>query len=196
VVAETQDFRDGGFTLMEMIVVVLLVGLLSSVMVAVIAVVIRNAPSTEASADDSRSYQRLVTWLPRDVASTPLTPGGFDFGGGSMCAGAVGTSLVQMTWAPNDGQNTTYAADYRLNPSGNGSQVMRYTCSGTTGLHPYSGADVIEVTGIVRTAEATASGFGVTMRLTTCGDSECSIDGQLITVEAGSRNPSDALPSP
>ena len=84
--AEYDDGRDAGFTLMEVLVVVLLVAVLASVMVAVVAVILRNAPSTEANADDSRSYQRLVTWLPRDVASTP--PARFDFSGGStMCAG-------------------------------------------------------------------------------------------------------------
>ena len=46
--AESDDGRDAGFTLMEVIVVVLLVGVLASVMVAVVAVILRNAPSTEA----------------------------------------------------------------------------------------------------------------------------------------------------
>jgi prepilin-type N-terminal cleavage/methylation domain-containing protein len=194
VAADPDQGRDSGFTLLEVIVVVLLVAVLSSVMVAVVAVILRNAPSTEARTDDSRSYRRLVIWLPRDVASTP--PGGLDFGGGStMCADAVGASLVQLTWTPNDDQNITYAADYRLILGGSGSQVTRFTCSGATGAAPYSGGDTLKVTSIVRTAQATppGSGVGVTMRLTTCGNSQCSVDGPIITVEAGSRNPAAVL---
>ena len=69
--AEGDDPTDRGFTLIETIVVVLMVAVLSSVIVAVIAVILRNVPTTEARADDSRSYQRLIQWLPRPTRRRP-----------------------------------------------------------------------------------------------------------------------------
>ncbi len=74
--ANADRSTDRGFTLVETIVVLLMVGVLATVMVAVIAVILRNVPGTEARADDSRTYQRLIQWLPRDAASTP--PGKFE----------------------------------------------------------------------------------------------------------------------
>lgn len=192
--AEPDGARDRGFTLLETLVVILLIAVLASVMVAVIAVIYRTAPSTEARTDESHSYQRLMTWLSRDVASTP--PSGFVFTSGStVCAGATGGgSLVQLTWT--DGQGTTYAADYRLTPSGVGSRVTRHACSGSGAL-PYSGTEVLDVTSVVFTAQATtpvSGAVGVTMSLTTCDDPECDGPGPVIALDVGSRNPSEALP--
>ena len=190
--AEPDGARDRGFTLLETIVVILLIAVLSSVMVAVVAVIYRNAPSTEARTDESHSYERLMTSLSRDAASTP--PSGFVFASGStVCVGASGAgSLVQLTWT--DGQGTTYAADYRF--SGAGSPVTRHACSGS-GAAPYSGTEARDVSGIVFDAHAmtpVSGAVGVTMNLTTCGDPECAGAGPIIALEAGSRNPDEALP--
>ena len=107
------DDGDAGFTMLELIVVVLLVGVIASVMVAVVAVILRNAPATEAQADNSRSYQGLLTWLPRDVASTapqkfkidttvPTSPAW-------TCSDAPAAPLVEMSW---NQQGTAYVAGY------------------------------------------------------------------------------------
>ena len=56
-------------------------------------------PRPRPRADDSRSYQRLIQWLPRDALSTP--PNQFDFNdppGSASCAGATGVNLVHMSW--------------------------------------------------------------------------------------------------
>ena len=94
--AESDDGRDAGFTLLEVIVVVLLVAVLASVMVAVVAVILRNAPSTEANA--TIRAPTSVCDLAARVMSHPHRPPGFDFSGGSTIAPArtVGASLVQL----------------------------------------------------------------------------------------------------
>ncbi len=93
-VADPDASTDRGFTLIETIVVLLMVGVLASVMVAVIAVIFRNVPGDRARADDSRSYQRLIQWLPRDAASTPPASSTFRSVGIDRAAPAhrVGTS--------------------------------------------------------------------------------------------------------
>jgi prepilin-type N-terminal cleavage/methylation domain-containing protein len=200
-VVEPGRARDGGFTLLETIVVVLLVSVLASVMVAVVAVILRNAPATEARTDDSRSYQRLLTWLPRDAASTE--PGRFVFGSGSpVCIGAdtAGSqSLVQLKWSPPDGSGKTYVVDYRAIPlAPTRSQVTRYTCVRDAGTQ-IGGTTALDVTKDVFLAEAMPAPvvtptIGVEMRLTTCGDTECTVAGPVISIHAGSHNPSDDLP--
>ena len=189
--AEYDDGRDAGFTLMEVLVVVLLVAVLTTVMVAIIAVILRNAPSTEANADDSVSYQRLVRWLPRDVASTP--PAGIRLQRwiNDVRRLRVARASSNCAWAPNDDRNTTYAADYRLNlqrPPGakvHPLHVLRHDGRWTLFGHP------LRLTSPASSERAqatpTVSGTGVTIRLTTCGNSACNVDGPIITVEAGSR---------
>jgi prepilin-type N-terminal cleavage/methylation domain-containing protein len=195
-----RDVRDGGFTLLETIVVVLLVSVLASVMVAVVAVILRNAPSTEARVDNANSYRGLTLWMPRDAASTP--PNAFVFANPTaICNGATaGVSLVQMTWTPDDGTPNTYAADYRLVDSPK--RIERHTCWGIGA--PYPNAEVDKATDDI--FDATAAGIpdavsgdtvGVTMTLTTC-DPDCSSGGPTITFEARSHNPgpTNVLPPP
>ena len=147
--ADRDDSTDRGFTLIETIVVVLMVAVLASVMVAVIAVILRNVPTTAARADDSRSYQRLIQWLPRDAASTP--PNQFDLNdppGSASCAGATGVNLVHMRW---QGSPSTEVAEYRLVPDVPGVKVERVTCSGPA----YSDTETIDVTSTLHDAVAT-----------------------------------------
>ena len=198
---DPEQARDGGFTLLELIVVVLLVAVLASVMVAVVAVIIRNAPATEARADNSRSYQGLVTWLRRDVASTPPQKFKIDAilptAPAWSCAGAPGPALVEMSW---NQQGIAYVAGYVVEPDGDGWQVVRYACQGPdTPAAPLPGVSTRNVTGRLHAADAIPIAPGrIKMELTTCGETDrrpdCGVAGPVIVVETSSRNPAATLP--
>jgi hypothetical protein len=102
-----------------------------------------------------------------------------------------------MAWTPNDGENTTYAADYRLD--GTTKRIERHTCWETGGALPYANTESRAVTDGIFDATATTlpGGVGVSVTLTTCGP-DCSSGGPTITFEASSRNPGPAntLPPP
>jgi prepilin-type N-terminal cleavage/methylation domain-containing protein len=55
--------RDRGFTLIEMLIVLTVMGTLTAVISSVIIVALRSTPSAEARVDDARGVQSLVTWL-------------------------------------------------------------------------------------------------------------------------------------
>jgi hypothetical protein len=187
--------RDRGFTLTETIVVVLLVSVLSSVMVAVVAVIWRNTPAAETRVDEARSYQGLVNWLPRDAASTP--PDGFVTNGSPTCAGVGATSLVEMTWefTPN-----TYVAGYQLVDDGT-KHLARYACTSSD-----PNATLLKVTGELNAASATTSpalpATDVTIELVTCGKNgnkvDCTVPGPVVSVTGASHNPgpTNTLPPP
>ena len=156
--AEGDGSTDRGFTLVETLVVLLMVGVLATVMVSVIAVILKNVPGTEARADDSRTYQRLIQWLPRDAASTP--PGQFDSTGPWLeCVGATGKYLARMSWPGDSG---TSVAEYRLVPDAPGGRVKRFTCSSDAG---YADTETLEVTSELFAATLKSKGVDATLRV-------------------------------
>jgi prepilin-type N-terminal cleavage/methylation domain-containing protein len=153
---------DRGFTLVEVLVVISVLGVLVTALASTIVVVLRTAPPTELRIDDTRMTRGLMTWLHQDVASTPpylpqkkplnspsgVSTAGFDREGGrSDCANTAGTNLVHMRWVErnlkDDGTETwtTYVATYRRVPSG---AIIRYTCSGL-GSPPYQNTSSIKL---------------------------------------------------
>ena len=194
---------DAGFTLMELMVVVLLVAVLATVIVAVITVILRNAPSAEVQADNSRSYRGLTTWLPRDAASTP--PGEFIMGTTPSpspwsCSGISGPAIVRMAWSLED---TAYVAGYRLEAGDGGQRISRYACSGPVGGSTFPNPTIRSVTNRLNNAEAApifddlGEVVGVRIDMTTCGEEanhriNCSLPGLVVSVEASSHNPGPA----
>ena len=117
--------RDG-FTLIETIMVVGLLGLVSLVIAMTFSVITRTTPSTEARTDDSRSLLGLTNWIAQDVSST--SEDGFDFDYTmSGCASGIPASkqLVRLNW--QDG-STTYVADYRYVHDSDTGTIFRYSC--------------------------------------------------------------------
>jgi prepilin-type N-terminal cleavage/methylation domain-containing protein len=126
--------RDRGFTLIEAIIVISILGLLASVIAAAFVVVIRTSPASEARADDSRSLLGITNWLSQDVAST--SESGFEGGdtdhnpgvdsAPTKCAASSVPSnsqgLLQLTWG-------NFVVNYRWLPSAQGEgAIYRYTC--------------------------------------------------------------------
>jgi prepilin-type N-terminal cleavage/methylation domain-containing protein len=129
--------RDGGVTLIELLIVMSLIGLVATVLASAIVVTLRTAPSTELRTDDARSTRGLSTWLSQDVASTPPfraeTPGrpGFSLSPEANTCGApdAGRTLVELNWLELD---QTFFATYReerVDGSGDVT-IRRYACSG------------------------------------------------------------------
>jgi prepilin-type N-terminal cleavage/methylation domain-containing protein len=190
---------DRGFTLIEVLVVVLTMGVIMTSLSMIVTTVLRTSPATEARDDDARTLLGLITYMPEDVNSTP--PGGFDFGKGatSGCAGASpGVSLVLLTWTETKTSTQTFHANYRYADDGQGYKVVRYTCLDgqtpsitrmTSELPPIDettwtpGSAPVAVTSHQEAGED----VGLTIRVTT-------VAGDSIDLEMRSNNPDETLP--
>ncbi len=122
--------RDRGFTLIEVLIVTITMGIIVGTLATVVTVVLRTAPPSEVRADDARSLQGLVTWLPQDVDAAP--PGGFDTGVTSWpCAGpapANSFNLLVLEWTERKDATDEYAATYRYEFDGSEWHIARFSC--------------------------------------------------------------------
>lgn len=122
--------RGDGFTLIEILIVVTMVAVVTTALAAVITIVIRTAPPAEVRANDARSVQGLVTWLPQDVDAAP--PGGFNRDPGYWpCAGVAPTgsyNVLAAEWTESTGVDWHFAASYRYEQTGDSWRLVRYAC--------------------------------------------------------------------
>ena len=200
---------DSGFTLPEVLITVVVLGIIMAVLGGVFSVYLRSTPTTEARAEDARSVMGLVTWLPQDVDSTPATGFDVDPSATSGCSLNPGINLLRMEWSEKIGSvTTTYIANYRHVSSATGARVVRITCSGVTSPPFASGneqnltselpllpggwapGDAPAAVSIIRTipADPTSPVELVTMELTT-------LDGDTVRTDSASKNPAATLPS-
>lgn len=132
---ESGTGRDRGFTLIEMLVVVSTMALLTAVLSAVVTVVLRTAPSSELRADDARTLQGLVTWIPEDVDAAP--PSGFDTATTAWpCSGpapANSFNVLAISWTETTNVVRNYASSYRYDFDGLEWHIARYTCNDESG---------------------------------------------------------------
>ena len=132
--------RDRGFTLIETVIVMTTIGLIAAALAATVSVVLRTSPPTEERANDARSLQGLVTWIPQDVDAAP--PGGFDTATTAWpCGGAAPTdsyNVLAISWTERNGATTTFAATYRYDFDGTDWHIARYACddAGTGTMSP------------------------------------------------------------
>jgi prepilin-type N-terminal cleavage/methylation domain-containing protein len=144
-IVDRRDKRSDGFTLIEVLIVVLMIGILSGVIGSVFSVIVRTTPQSESRADDARSLLGLSTWLPSDLSSTPHTLCSDPLTGclsaedfwdrrpatASGCSGTdEGINLLRLSWTEKRGENAveTFVADYRYVNSGDHWKIKRVTC--------------------------------------------------------------------
>jgi prepilin-type N-terminal cleavage/methylation domain-containing protein len=196
--------RDGGFTLVELVVVVSLVGLLMTVLASTIVVSLRATPDTESRLDDARATRALATWLSHDTTSAPRflpeqAQGGINLtttavGDNNDCGGE-GTNLLHLQWTEDSFIDTTHVANYRFVVNGEQGQIRRYSCS-AVGTGAFSGGSSrllmsgLDSTQLPVVVPEPATGDVVTLTFQLTGKS-----GETVAVETGSRNPADFFPS-
>jgi type II secretory pathway pseudopilin PulG len=154
---------DHGATLVELVIVVMVVGLISTALSTTVFTLLRVTPQITATVDHSRAALDLLSAIERDVGSTP--PAGVDVNAtAGGCSGAdPGTNLLQLTW--NDGTLVRRAA-YRLRSTVDETWVERHTCSGGS-LNTLVAGPTSRVAGDLVTPAAAATRGTVPVRVTT-----------------------------
>jgi prepilin-type N-terminal cleavage/methylation domain-containing protein len=191
---------DGGFTLIEVLVVVAVLGLLSTVLAATFVVVIRTNPANEQRVDDARILKGISTWLPPDIDSTPSA--GFDTNPSKVsdCAGShPGTNALHLTWTEMIGSTvTTYVANYRhvVNADGDSAHIERITCRGT-GPPPLGSTSSAAVSEVISPdpADTVVTVDVVDTRVVRVEFLVHSKSGKPLRIEAAPKNPGAYLPS-
>jgi prepilin-type N-terminal cleavage/methylation domain-containing protein len=128
------DVADG-FTLVELVIVVAIMGIIATALANAVTAVLRSNVSVSTRVDDSRDLLALTTWLPQDVNSTPASTGpgtGVELGDNpSGCTTTdVGVGLLRLTWAerPGTAAATTYRVSYRAVTNNGATQIVRMSC--------------------------------------------------------------------
>jgi prepilin-type N-terminal cleavage/methylation domain-containing protein len=123
--------RDAGFTLPEVLIVVVLMGVLMPVLAMTFSVVARTSPTSEARADDSRSLTNLTNWVSQDVSST--SEDGFFIGTSAPDGGCLPSSLpassfnlLELHWREG---TKRFVSNYRWeSTTETKGQIFRYSC--------------------------------------------------------------------
>ncbi len=197
--SQRRDAR--GFTLIETLMVVAMLGLIATVLAAAFTVIVRTQPPTEATVDDARTLLGITTYLPEDVDSTPAA--GFDLptpradsdNQPTGCAGNAtdGFSLLHLTWTESVGSTATYIANYHAIPEPAGSRHRPIL------MRQWRGPSRINMTSVFPALPASwdpgeppirfefVGADGIDVEITT-------IDGDTQSLEARSNNPAETLP--
>lgn len=191
---------DGGFSLIEILVTITIMGIVATSLSLIITTVLTVSPGVESRNDDSRSLLGLVTYMPEDVNSTPAGNFDFDPSRDSGCSDpGDGVNLVHMTWSEDDGTLTEYMASYRFVDNGSGYRIYRFACESggtSTRVRPMSSnlPDIDESTWTQGDSpvyiDETVDGDGVVNGLTLSIDT---VSGSSVDFEMRTNNPAETL---
>lgn len=200
----TRRTRSDGFTLVEVLVSMAVMGLIATVISSVVIVAVRNNPAVQMRTDSALTLQGITTWLPQDVDSTP--PSGFSTVSTKVsgCASSSGTNILHMQWSENiSGTVTQFIADYRYVASATQNIIQRVSCNGTGSL-PLGNTIVQRVTGPLAAMPPTWVAGQLPAKVDIgpdlSGDGTLvvvqlmSANNQLLRVEAAPKNPANTLP--
>lgn len=194
---------DGGFSLIEMLIVTVVIGIIMSAITTAVVTTINAAPDTEARLDDARSTRMLATWLSHDTTSAPpflpeQAQGGMNItttatADNNDCGGS-GSNLLHLQWTEDGHITTTHVANYRFVVVGAEASVRRYACS-RTGAGPYALTFDRVITPpldpatppVVTVDQPVSDVESVSFTLT-------GASGETVLVETASRNPADFFP--
>ena len=196
---------DGGFTLVELTLTLVISGVLIPALATAISASIRTTPSNENRIDDAGSTRSLSTFLSHDTMSTPpFSPeqaeGGFNVATAPEAdnndCGAAGTNIVHMQWTETIVDTRRYVANYRFEIEDGAGRVVRVTCSADDG-DPYTLDSRIPVTPkLAAWAVPVASlSFDPTGNVAVVAFTLTGQTGESVLVETTSRNPSEFFPS-
>lgn len=194
---------DPGFTLIEAVICIALMGILSSVIAAAIVVTLKTSPAIADRADTAVNVQGLVTWLPQDVDSA--APGSFDTAQAAVsgCSGTdPGFNILKVTWREQFTTTTNFAASYRyvaVPAPAEGGIIYRVYCA--IGSTP----SLIKVSGTLPKWVAGAEPIKVVLS-DSPADADSLIDsakvsvkpltGNTIVIDATTKNPGEVLSTP
>jgi type II secretory pathway component PulJ len=144
--AEERGRRDDGATLLELLICIVVMSVIATVLLAVVATFMRNDASASARIDETRDLQQISSYLPGDMSSAFLTELEVDANSNGIkdavdpataaaCPGVTDTvnNVLQLKWSESfGGSNKQYRAEYRTRVSGDDTQIVRITCSGST----------------------------------------------------------------
>lgn len=124
---------DQGFSLIELLIVIVVMGTIMSTLAAALVISLRVAPTTENRLDDARATRALATWLSYDTTSAPpflpeQAQGGIDLDPAAGDCGGEGTSLLHLQWTESSFSSRTYVANYRFVVTGDSGEIIRYYC--------------------------------------------------------------------
>src|SRR5215218_138684 len=71
-----RERSDRGFTLVELIIVVSIMGVLTVALANAVTVILKTNVKVTTRVDDNRDILALATWFPQDVNSTPASKDG------------------------------------------------------------------------------------------------------------------------
>jgi prepilin-type N-terminal cleavage/methylation domain-containing protein len=197
--------RDRGFTLVELLISLTLMGTIAAVATAVISTTIRTSPVAADATDEARTVQGIVTWLPQDVDSTP--PTGFDTNPAtsSGCTQSSGVNLLHMAWTEDIGGGLVrYFANYRHVVVDGRPEVHRVTCSGV-GSGPFGTTADLRVSAELPPLPvgwtAGSMPFAVTVaynamdETTVVSVAVLTLKGDVVRIDAAPKNPANTLPT-
>jgi prepilin-type N-terminal cleavage/methylation domain-containing protein len=127
------DRSEGGFTLVEMLIVIVISAVLMGGLVGGVMVAIRTYPENAGKLVQSHDAQLLASWLVPDVQSGGPASSAIDTGSGSSSGCTTGvdpssSNALKLTWSGFDTPTTTFEADYRLVGLSSPFVLTRYFC--------------------------------------------------------------------
>lgn len=174
--------RDAGFTLVELLVAVTLLGLVLPAVAGVLFVAIRTAAASKVRLDESGDLVRAATYFGDDVQGAQ----GVTTGGTPRC-GTDGAAVVEFAGQDFTDDSTltvtttvvTYAVRTVTDQAGTRRELHRLSCTAPTATPAYPLIPAGDVT-VVRTLSAAAPAVS-------CVDTGCAAFGRvdLAVAEAG-----------
>jgi len=139
---------DGGFTLIELIITIFVLGVVVAPLSAIVILQLKNSDTTSARMSESHDAQLATSYLAQDVqavgvrgayattaepAFVPSIETGAPAGGGSYPCGAAGTpdAVVRLAWDDYTAPAASTRTQRRVAYVVQGSELHRIVCDGS-----------------------------------------------------------------
>jgi Tfp pilus assembly protein PilV len=130
----SQPGAENGFTLVELLMVVLMTGIIITALASAFTVGLQNTSATGTRLSESGDLQLLSAYFPSDAQNAGPLPADVTTTASATagCTGSLlGGNVLALRW--QDGQTLAeYGVTYRTARVGGEEQLLRYACSGGT----------------------------------------------------------------